>query len=80
MLLAADTITTQLFNGFSHEQFINIFNLSLKDCHFVFNGKFYLQYIYLYFFLEQLWLDNCHAQFKYPYNRRYVDIIFKNTV
>ena len=31
------------FEGFSRDEFVKLFNLAVKNCHFIFNGKFYDQ-------------------------------------
>ena len=31
------------FKGFSRDEFVKLLNLAAKDCHFIFNGKFYDQ-------------------------------------
>ena len=64
--------STQWFHGFSREQFKDFLNLAVKNCHSIFNGKFYDQievvamgsllgplFANIFFsFHEQKWLDN----------------------
>ena len=34
---------SKIFHGFSRAEFIKLLNLAVKNCHFIFNGKFYDQ-------------------------------------
>ena len=78
------------FEGFSRDEFVKLLNLAVKNCHFIFNGKFYdqidgvamgsplgplLANIFLSFH-ETNWLKDCPFEFKPLYYRRYVDDSF----
>ena len=79
--------SVQLFHGFSREQFKDFLNLGVKNCLFVFSGKFYDQiegvamgsplgpHFYNIFlsFHEQRRFDNCPAKFKPAYYRHFTD-------
>ena len=66
------------FEGFSRDEFVKLLNLAVKNCHFIFNGKFYDQIdgvamgsplgplhanIFLSFH-ETNWLKDCPFEFK----------------
>ena len=78
------------FEGFSRDEFVKLLNLAVKNCHFIFNGKFYdqidgvamgsplgplLANIFLSFHKTN-WLKDCPFEFKPLYYRRYVDDSF----
>ncbi len=78
------------FEGFDRSQFIKLLSLSVKNCHFVFNGRIYQQIdgvamgsplgplfanIFMSFH-EKSWLYNCPSAFKPLLYRRYVDDCF----
>ena len=78
------------FEDFSRDEFVKILNLAIKNCHFIFNGKFYdqidgaamgsplgplLANIFLSFH-ETNWLKDCPLKFKPLYCRHYVDDSF----
>ena len=78
------------FEGFSRDEFVKLLNLAVKNCHFIFNGKFYdqidrvamgspfeplLATIFLSFH-ETNWLKDCPFEFKPLYYWRYVDDSF----
>ncbi len=78
------------FEGFDRSQFIKLLSLSVKNCHFIFNGRIYQQIdgvamgsplgplfanIFM-SFLEKSWLYNCQSIFKPILYRRYVDDYF----
>ena len=79
--------SAQLFQGFSREQLKQLLNLSVKNCHFTFRGRFFDQIegvaiglplgpLFANIFLsyhEQNWLKSCPTQFKPINYRRYVD-------
>ena len=81
---------SKIFHGFSRAEFIKLLNLAVKNCHFIFNGKFYdqvdgvamcsplgplLANIFLSFH-EIRWLKDCPVHFKPLHYRRYVDDSF----
>ena len=82
--------TNRLFHGFSRKELKDLLNLTVKDCHFVFNGKLYDQIdgvamgsllgpLFANIFLshhEKIWLENCPTDFKPLFYRRYVDDSF----
>ena len=78
------------FESFDRSQFTKLLFLSVKNCHFIFNGHIYQQIddvamgsplgplftnIFLSFH-EKSWLHNCPASFKPLLCRRYVDDCF----
>ena len=78
------------YHGFKKAEFIELLNLAVKNCHFIFDGKYYDQIdgvamgsplgplfanIFLSFH-ERKWLDDCPDNFKPVYFRRYVDDSF----
>ena len=78
------------FEGFDRSQFIKLLSLSVKNCHFIFNGRIYQQIdgvamgsplgplfanIFMSFH-EKSWLYNCPSIFKPILYRRYVDDCF----
>ena len=78
------------FEGFDRSQFTKLSSLSVKNCHFIFNGRIYQQIdgvvvgsplgplfanIFLSFH-EKSWLHNCPASFKPLLYRRHVDDCF----
>ena len=78
------------FEGFDRSQFIKLLSLSVKNCHFIFNGHMYQQIhggtmgsplgpLFANFFMsfhEKSWLHNCLSSFKPLLYRRYVDDCF----
>ena len=88
--IIAGQLFSEIFHGFSRVEFVKLLNLAVKNCHFIFNGKFYdqvggvamgsslgplLANIFLSFH-EIKWLNDCPVQFKPLYYRRYVDDYF----
>ena len=84
----------ELFHGFSRVELVKLLNLAVKNCHFIFNGKFYdqvgvamgsaldplLANIFLSFH-EIKWLKDCPVHFKPLHYRRYVDdsvVVFRS--
>ena len=80
----------QFFHGFNRSEFEKLLSLSVKNCHFIFNGRLYQQVdgvamgsplgplfanIFMSFH-EQKWLNNCPSSFKPLLYRRYVDDCF----
>ena len=78
------------FEGFDRSQFIKLLSLSVKNCHFIFNGHIYQQVhgvamgsplgplfanIFMSFH-EKSWLHNCPSSFKPLLYRHYVDDCF----
>ena len=78
------------FEGFDRSQFTKLLSLSVKNCHFIFNGRIYQQIdgvamgspldplfanIFMSFH-EKSWLYNCSSSFKPLMYRRYVDDCF----
>ena len=78
------------FEGFDRSQVIKLLSLSVKNCHFIFNGHIYQQIdsvamgstlgplfanIFMSFH-EKSWLHNCPSSFKPLLYRRYVDDFF----
>ena len=78
------------FEDFDRSMFTKLLSLSVKNCHFIFNGRIYQQIdgvamdsllgplfanIFLSFH-EKSWLHNCPASFKPLLYRRYVDDCF----
>ena len=74
------------FEGFDRWQFTKLLSLSVKNCHFIFNGRIYQQIdgvamgsplgplfanIFLSFY-EKSWSHNCPASFKPLLYRRYM--------
>ena len=91
-----DIISDQLYStpifyhGFSKTEFVQLLNLAVKNCHFIFDGKYYDQIdgvamgsplgplfanIFLSFH-DKEWLDNCSDSFKPIFFRRYVEDSF----
>ena len=82
--------TNRLFQGFSQKELKDLLNLTVKDCHFFFNGKLYDQIdgvamgsllgpLFANIFLshhEKIWLENCPTDFKPLFYRRNVDDSF----
>ena len=81
---------TSRFHGFTVDQFTRLLNLSVKNCHFLFDGVLYKQVdgvamgsplsplfanIFL-LFHEKFWLADCPSNFKPLFYRRYVDHCF----
>ena len=81
---------TSRFHGFTVDQFTPHLNLSVKNCHFLFDGVLYKQVdgvamgsplgplfanIFLSFH-EKYWLADCPSNFKTLFYRRYVDDCF----
>ena len=78
------------FEGFDRSQFTKLLSLSVKNCHFIFNGRIYQEIdvvamgsplgpLFANIFLsihEKSWLPNCPASFKPLLYRRYVDDCF----
>ena len=77
-------------HGFTVDQFTRLLNLSVKNCHFLFDGVLYKQVdgvamgsplgplfanIFLSFH-EKSWLADCPSNFKPLFYRRYVDDCF----
>ena len=91
-----DIIVTRLFSnsthfhGFNSDDFTKLLQLSVKNCHFLFNGVLYEQIdgvamgsplgpLFADIFLswhEQNWLELCPSDFKPVLYRRYVDDCF----
>ena len=91
-----DIIVTKLFSnsthfhGFNSDDFTKLLQLSVKNCHFLFNGVLYEQIdgvamgsplgpLFADIFLswhEQNWLELCPSDFKPVLYRRYVDDCF----
>jgi hypothetical protein len=82
--------TQTFYQVFKKTEFVQLLNLAVKNCHFIFDRKFYYQIngvamgsplgplfanIFL-SFQEKKWLDNCPNNFKPIYFRRYVDDSF----
>ena len=80
----------QFFHGFNRSEFEKLLSLSVKNCHFIFNGRLYQQVdgvamgsplgplfanIFISFH-EQKWLNNCPSSFNPLLHRRYVDDCF----
>ena len=80
----------QFFHGFNSSEFEKLLFQSVKNCHFIFNGRLYQQVdgvamgsplgplfanIFMSFH-EQKWLNNCPSSFKPLLYRRYVDDCF----
>ena len=80
----------QFFHGLDRSEFEELLFLSVKNCHFIFNGRLYQQVdgvamgsplgplfanIFMSFH-EQKWLNNCPFSFKPLLYRRYVDDCF----
>ena len=79
------------FEGFSRDEFVKLLNLAVKNCHLIFNGKFYdqidgvamgspplgplLAHIFLSFH-ETNWLKDCPFEFKPLYYQHYIDDSF----
>jgi hypothetical protein len=90
-IISGQLYSTQTFyHGFSKTEFVQLLNLVVKNCHFIFDGKYYDQIdgvamgsplgplfanIFLSFH-EKEWLDNCPDSFKPIFFRRYVDDSF----
>ena len=82
--------TNRLFPGISRKELKDLLNLTVKDCHFVFNGKLYDQIdgvamgsplgpLFANIFLshhEKIWLKNCPTDFKPLFYRHNVDDSF----
>jgi hypothetical protein len=81
---------TSRFHGFTVDQFTRLLNLSVKNCHFQFDGVLYKQVdgvamgsplgplfanIFLSFH-EKYWLADCPSNFEPLFYRRYVDDCF----
>ena len=81
------------FEGFERSQFTRLLSLSVKNCHFIFNGRIYQQIdgvamgsplgplfanIFLSFH-EKSWLYNCPSSFKPLMYRRYADDCFSSS-
>ena len=81
---------TSRFHGFTVNQFTRLLNLSVQNCHFLFDGALYKQVdgvamgsplgplfanIFLSFH-EKSWLADCPSNFKPLFYRRYVDDCF----
>ena len=80
----------QFFQGFNRSEFEKLLSLSVKNCHFIFNGRLYQQvdgvamgsplgplFANIFrFFHEQKWLNNCPSSFKPLLYGRYVDDCF----
>ena len=78
------------FHGFTQQQFTNLLTMSVKNCHFLFDGKLYHQKdgvsmgsplgsLFANIFLpfhERTWLADCPHTFKPMFYRRYVDDCF----
>ena len=78
------------FHGFSVSEFEQLLNLTVKNCHFLFNGLLYQQVdgvamgsplgpLFANIFLahhEGIWLNDCPPEFKPLLYRRYVDDSF----
>ena len=90
-IISDQLFSTQiLYHGFKKAVFIELLNLAVKNCHFIFDGKYYDQIdgvaigsplgpIFENIFLsfdEKKWLDDCPDNFKPVYFRRYVDDSF----
>ena len=78
------------FEGFDRSEFTKLLSISVKNCHFIFNGKIYQQIdgvamgsplgplfanIFMSFH-EKSWIHNCPSAFKPLMYRRYVDDCF----
>jgi hypothetical protein len=82
--------TQTFYHSFSKTEFVQLLNLAVKNCHFIFDGKYYDQIDgvamgsplgplfanILLSFHEKEWLDNCPDSFKPIFFRRYVDDSF----
>ena len=80
----------QFFHGLNRSEFEKLLSLSVKNCHFIFNGRLYQQVdgvamgsllgplpanTFMSFY-EQKWLNNCPSSLKPLLYRRYVDDCF----
>ena len=80
----------QFFHGLDRSEFGKLLSLSVKNCHFIFDGRLYQQVdgvamgsplgplfanIFMSFH-EQKWLNSCPLSFKPLLSRRYVDDCF----
>ena len=77
------------FHGFTQQQFTDLLTTTVKNCHFLFDGKFIIKRMVLRWsllgsafaniflsFYERTWLADCSHTFKPMFYRRYVDDCF----